>query len=306
MTCYSNFVFTINNYDASDITSMKQMDFCYLIYGFEVGANGTPHIQGYMELNKKTRFTTLKKRMPRAHIEHRLGTQKQAADYCKKEGKFEELGVMKVQGRRTDLDNVRQMALDGGMGAVSSVYNAQQIKVAEKFLSYNEPERDFKPLVIWLYGPTGAGKSRMAREIIGTDDVYTKNTGTKWWDGYDGHVGVILDDFRPSWWDLTYMLGLLDRYPFQVEFKGGYRQMRAQTMVVTSALPPHACYVGTGECVQQLLRRIDIVEFVGPAAGHDVQEVGGNTNAPTFGTIDVSPEIQENAMSMLELLLLNS
>jgi len=89
------------------------------------------------------------------------------------------------------------------------------------------------------------------------EDVYTKNTGTKWWDGYDGHEDVIIDDFRDSWWPLTYMLALLDRYEFLVENKGGHRQMRAKRIVVTSIFAPDTMYENTGECKIQLLRRVD-------------------------------------------------
>lgn len=151
------------------------------------------------------------------------------------------------------------------MRAVCVAASLQQIRVAEKYLTYCEDPRDWKPEVIWLTGPSGSGKSRRAREICG-EDVYTKNTGHKWWDGYDGHEDVILDDFRDSWWPITYMLALIDRYEFQVEYKGGMRQMRAKRIIITSIFTPDTMYRGTGECQQQLARRIDCVT--------DVTEVG--------------------------------
>jgi len=278
MSFLNNFVFTLNNYTESE--NAELIDWCasqhYAILGYEVGKEGTPHIQGYVELEKKTRFTTIKKLMPRAHIEPRKGTQKQAADYCKKDGKFDEYGKPRAQGARPDLDACRSLAADEGMRAVTATCNMQQIRVAEKYLQYNEQVRDFKPHVIWLWGPTGTGKSRRARELCG-EDVFTKNSATKWWDGYDAHTDVIIDDFRPSWFDLTYMLALLDRYPMYVEVKGGGRQMLAQTMIITSAYPPEKCYTNTGEAVNQLIRRIDETIYLGPAVP-DVPEVEeGNT-----------------------------
>lgn len=279
MSLLINFVWTLNNYTEEE--NQNVIDWCrdntvYTIIGREVGAEGTPHLQGYTELKKKTRFTTIKGIFTRAHIEPRKGTQQEALTYCKKEKNFIEIGEPRKQGARVDLDKVRTIALDEGMRAVTARFNLQQIKVAEKYLQYNEEAREFKPNVIWLWGPTGSGKSRRARELC-DDDVFTKNSGNKWWDGYDSHASIIIDDFRPSWWDLTYMLALLDRYPMYVEIKGGGRQMLARTMIVTSAFPPEKCYTNTGEAITQLIRRIDEIHYVGPAVP-DVPEVGeGNT-----------------------------
>lgn len=259
---YRNICFTINNYLLEDIEKLLDIKYTYIICGFETGKEGTPHIQGYIELKSQSRLTTIKKYMPRAHIEPRKGTQEQAINYCKKENNWIQDGNIKKQGKRNDLDEVRSDALENGMRCVTSKYNIQGIRVAEKFLTYNEEPRNWKPLVIWLYGPTGIGKSKLARELLDSDDIYTKNIGSKWWDGYDKHENVIIDDFRPSWWDLTYMLGLIDRYEFKIEYKGGSRQFVPKTIIITSAFHPKECYIGTGEAIDQLIRRIDIIDNI--------------------------------------------
>lgn len=279
MSTLRNACFTLNNYTAVDDNNLQNATFySYIVFGYEVGDQGTPHLQGYIELNRKTRFNTVKQLIgARAHLEARKGTQQQAIEYCKKGGRFFERGIKANQGARTDLDEVRRTALEEGMRHVTARFNLQGIKVAEKFLTYNEDPRDFKPLVTWLHGVTGAGKSRRAREIC-TDDVYTKNNGTKWWDGYDGHECCIIDDFRDSWWPITEMLSLLDRYEKLVEFKGGWRQFKSKIIVITSINEPRDCYKGTGEAIEQLLRRIDHTVHVVP----HVPEVGGNTIGPDF------------------------
>lgn len=206
----------------------------------------------------------------RWHIEGRRGTQIQAIDYCKKDACYISHGKPKIQGQRTDLDRIRGIAHEDGMRAVCVAGNLQQIRVAEKYLTYCEEPRDWKPNVTWIWGDSGTGKSRMARELCG-EDVYTKNTGTKWWDGYDNHEDVIIDDFRDSWWPITYMLALLDRYEMIIEYKGGTRQFRPRNIIVTSIKDPIECYINTGECHMQLKRRIDkIIHLVS-----DVAEVGG-------------------------------
>lgn len=278
MALLRNVCFTINNYTTEDLCLLGSDGlWSYIIAGFESGANGTPHIQGYGELTKRMRLSSVKKYLPRAHIEGRKGTQKQAIDYCMKEGSFVSHGDAKSQGKRTDLDAARQLASDSGMREVTQVCTLQQIKVAEKYLTYNEDCRDWAPDVYWIWGPTGTGKSRAARIICQDMDVFVKNDDSKWWDGYDGHNAVILDDFRPSWWPITRMLAILDRYECRLEIKGGWRQLLARTIVVTSAIPPNQCYTGTGESVKQLLRRINVIEHMVPS----VPEVGGNTSTPT-------------------------
>lgn len=277
---FRNICFTINNWTVEDIDNLLKTKYTYLICGFEEGKEGTPHIQGYLELKSQSRLATIKKTIPRGHIEQRRGTQEQAITYCKKDGNFVTDGKPKEQGTRTDLDICRRTALEEGMRAVTSQFNLQGIRVAEKYLTYNEEPRHWKPLVIWIWGPTGTGKSRMARELIDSDDIYTKNSGTKWWDGYDRHENVIIDDFRPSWWDITYMLGLLDRYEFKIEYKGGLRQFVPRTIIITSAFAPADCYKGTGECIEQLLRRVDITEKI----VSEVSEVGGGNTSPPLDT----------------------
>nr|WCR62244.1 MAG: replication associated protein [ssDNA virus sp.] len=249
-----NYCFTLNNYSEEEYQFMLSMG-TYCIIGREVGESGTSHLQGYIEFKSPTRFDTLKNRSPRAHWEARKGSQEQAVNYCKKDGMFEERGEMKNQGSRGDLDAVRQNAASEGMRHITRYCNVQQIRVAEKFLTYNEEPREWKPEVTWIHGPTGTGKSRKARELL--EDPYTKNDGTKWWEGYDAHEDVIIDDFRDSWWSLTEMLSLLDRYEKRVEYKGGSRQFKARRIVITCCRHPGLCYTGTGEDIAQLLRRID-------------------------------------------------
>lgn len=263
--------FTVNNPTESDKTTLDGLLCGYIVYGLEKGDSGTTHYQGYVEFEDKVRLATARNRLGgRAHVEPRRGTQEQAITYCKKDGSHSERGTPYIRGARTDLDRVRESALEGGMRDVSSWANLQGIRVAEKFLSYNEEARNWKMEVTWLCGVTGVGKSMTARKMLG-EDCFTKSEGSKWWDSYDGHTDVIIDDFRDSWWSLTYMLRLLDRYECLLEVKGGMRQFRAKRVIVTSICHPAGMYAGTGEDIKQLLRRIDnVFECVS-----DVAEVAG-------------------------------
>lgn len=61
-----------------------------LCMGQEVGANGTPHLQGYLEFGIRKRLSTIRARLPlgilRAHFEPARSTRSQNYNYCKKEG----------------------------------------------------------------------------------------------------------------------------------------------------------------------------------------------------------------------------
>lgn len=273
--CYC---FTLNNYTEEETAELSQCKppLKGMWWGREVGENGTPHLQGYMTLTKPMRITGIAK-IPgcrRMHLEVRRGTHQEAITYCGKESPLEKYGdTTRAQGSRSDLDRARRLATEGGMRAVTLTEKHQGIVVAEKFLTYHEEPRDWKPRIDWYWGPTNTFKSSVARAMLEDKDVYTKNNGTKWWNGYDRHEAVIIDDFRDSWWSLTEMLSLLDRYEKQIEVKNGMRQFVPKWIIVTSAKHPASLYGGCGEDVQQLLRRIDLVtEFC--------NEVGrGNTEA---------------------------
>lgn len=272
-----NFCFTINNYNQEDEDLLLKLKYQYIIIGKE-GKGKTPHIQGYCELLKQTSFNRIKNYMPKGHIEARKGTQTQALEYCKKELDYVEFGKPREQGSRGDLDNIREIAAEQGMREVTSVGNAQQIAVAQKYLTYNEDKRDWKPTVISIIGPPGSGKSRKAREICQGKDVYEKMNSSKWWDGYDKHRYVIMDDFRAEDMNFTDLLRLLDRYSYTVEVKGGWRQMLAHTIILTSVKHLSKMYNNMGENLAQLNRRIDqIIDL------NDYSEVGeGNTKtSPT-------------------------
>lgn len=263
-------VFTVNNYSLEEefYLMFDLAPITYICFGHEKSAEGTPHLQGYVEVNYRVDFNVIRKwrGFERAHLEPRKGTQKQAIDYTKKSDKDEwfEAGVPRQlkPGSRRDLDDARRIALEDGMKEVVPWANLQAIRTAEKYLEYCEPARNHKPIVTWLYGPTGAGKSRMAHTMY--PNAYTKSDGSKWWNGYDRHETVIWDDFRDSDIQFNELLRLLDRYECRVETKGGMRQFVPKEIVITSCHSPDEMYKNiTSERKDQLLRRLDIVQQVG-------------------------------------------
>lgn len=266
-----NFVFTCNNWSQDDVDRLVQLVVqfkCnYYIYGEETGEKeGTAHLQGYVELESRVVFDKIRKHLCGFHLEPRLGSQQQAIEYCKKQGTYHEYGVPKLQGHRTDIDSIKSVLKSNSSLAAlleneDLHLNSQTFRLAERLVKYYDKPRHHKPTVIWFYGASGIGKTRRAVELL--PDAYFKSNSTgKWWTNYDGHDDVIIDDVRKETYPFTYLLGLLDRYPFQVEDKGSLRQFCARRIIITSPLSPYDQYNIDGEDILQLVRRIDLIEEV--------------------------------------------
>lgn len=106
--------FTLNNYTAEDETAIIATSNKYMVYGREIGANGTPHLQGFIVLPKPQRLSGVQRILSRAHWEPANGTDTQASEYCKKDGDFVEQGTLKKnQGARTDLKRIYELIADG-------------------------------------------------------------------------------------------------------------------------------------------------------------------------------------------------
>lgn len=165
---------------------------------------------------------------------------------------------MPHQGSRTDLDVMRDKLRESPkMSEVVEVAQSYQaVKMAEAWLKYKEAPRQWLMRVEWYYGPTGSGKTRAAAEAM--PDAFWALETNKWWDGYDAHENVVIDDMRGDFAKFHSLLRLLDRYPFRIEVKGSTRQFRAKRVIVTSQYHPREIY-STREDIQQLLRRIHVI-----------------------------------------------
>lgn len=267
---------TLNNWTQEEYEKLTEMpDISYLIIGKEVGKSGTPHLQFFVTFKKAKRLICLKAHSPRAHwIFHNPKFHVSCGiNYCKKEGDWNEWGV-KQQGKRNDLKSIYEAAKSGmpfDQFLLANTPNLQQqqiFKVAKAALMQDRPILT-NLQVIWLWGATGCGKSRMAYEA-GAFRV----PSFKWWDGYDGQKAVWFDEVRGDFCKYHEWLSLLDIYPFQKEIKGGWVKVQFDTVYITCDRPPHELFRWCEEDLQQLLRRVTkIIHFSKNSKGETVTEV---------------------------------
>lgn len=264
---HRDYCFTLNNYTEEEYLSIRSLDCVYQVIGKEVGAKkGTPHLQGYIYFANPRAFNAVKKAISvRCHLEAARGTPKEASEYCKKDREYEEKGDLPQQGKRTDVEVVREELANGNgiRGVVRRATNLQQIKIAESILKYEEPKRNWKPTVYWYWGLTGTGKSQKAHRDFEGTDFYRKTANTgKWWEGYDAHENVLIDDMDVNNFPYKNLLDLLDRYECRIECKNGTRQFLAKKIIITASICPQEMFYGESQNGAELLRRIDhIVHF---------------------------------------------
>lgn len=107
----SRWCFTLNNptdQEEDHISHWLDEHAQFGVFGREVGAGGTPHLQGFVILKQAQRLSYLRRHVSaRAHYERARGTSQQARDYCRKDGNFSEFGEFPERhGKRTDLDEL--------------------------------------------------------------------------------------------------------------------------------------------------------------------------------------------------------
>lgn len=113
--------------------------------------------------------------------------------------------------------------------------------------------------VVWLYGPTGRGKSHLLATIARTPGIeaYWKPTG-QWFEGYNGELYLFMDDFRAGDMQFSDLLKLLDKFPVRVPIKGSSANLAAIYIFITTPQEPKITY-NEHEDIEQLMRRIDYI-----------------------------------------------
>lgn len=263
-------VIVLNNYIPQDITQWVEVftlqTVTYACYELEIGKSGTPHIQGYVHFANPRTFGGVQKLCKvfsqAPHLEAAAACATMNRKYCSKDadnGTFWEVGTIPGPGKRTDLDDMKDKIRSGEVSTPKQVWEAsasyQALRMGEVGLKYFTPKRTEPPIVEWIYGPTGTGKSEYAHTF---KDAWFSGLaeGRFFFEGYHGQEIAVFEDFRAECLTFRQMLRVLDRYNCLVEIKGGSVDFAARRIIITSCHSPEECYGSEGEDLRQLLRRI--------------------------------------------------
>lgn len=96
-----------------------------------------------------------------------------------------------------------------------------------------------KQAVIFIRGKTGTGKSYHinTKKVFG--ETFKKDPKTKWFDGYEGEKVMQIDEIPQNIGYLAQNYKMfLDEYPYQSEFKGGYRKFKVDMTIMISNFTP--------------------------------------------------------------------
>lgn len=140
-----------------------------------------------------------------------------------------------------DIESIEKSVLVPHYGAIK--------RIKQDYLSPCGMERE----VFVYWGDTGLGKSKLAWETAGLD-AYPKDPRTKFWDGYQGHKNVVIDEFRGAI-DISHLLRWFDRYPVIVEVKGSSTILKAEKIFITSNISPEFWYPDIDKSTYDALRR---------------------------------------------------
>src|SRR5205807_702804 len=134
-------------------------------------------------------------------------------------------GYEQVLKDLTDDKKVKDIVVNNYKNCVKWVYTINGIEKIDYYKSLKHL-RCWRPVIIYLYGTKGTGKSFLAEELfpiekqsnIAIEEAFWKDAD-KWWDGYSLQEAVVLDDFNGylQWTDL---LRFTDRRFCQLNIKG--------------------------------------------------------------------------------------
>lgn len=234
-----NWVFTLNNPTRSEGEAVENLEVPFLIYGKELGETGTPHLQGYVQLEQKRRLASVKELIPRAHLEIARGTVDENIKYCSKQDPNPFIkGTPVCQGQRNDLISLREAVRLNPISRNELVDQhltvaARYPRVADMLHDIFHPPQDLDKLNNeWFVGPPGNGKSRTARQENPSHFAKYMN---KWFDGYDNEDTIIIEEVGPQHATFASLLKIwADHYVFTAESKGSSRKIRPSKIIVTS------------------------------------------------------------------------
>mgnify|MGYP002795111197 CR=1 FL=1 len=240
----------------------------YLIFGEERGAEGTPHLQGYVTWVHARTFACTKSLLgTRVHLEVAKGNAQANKVYCEKEGKFKEFGSLPQQGKRSDLDDVKDMIEQGSTELeIAQTHFGDWTRYRVGFREYrallNRPvssqnyPMDSFPMewqnIIWdwsrtqiLWGESGIGKTEFATALLPGALMVSHMDDLKHFDP-DLHSGIIFDDVDVKHFPRNAQIHLMDQTKdrsIHIRYGCGFIPKGTKKIFTTNELNGSCCLI---------------------------------------------------------------
>lgn len=202
------------------------------------GKSNVYHTHLFIMGQNAIKFSTVKQRFPKAHIDFCRGMAQENRDYILKEGKYkgtlkEETNIRETfeelcdcpaerQGQRNDLVDLYDM-IKSGMDNYDILesdpcYMMQLDKIdrCRQIVREREFRNKFRKLEVEYWsGKTGSGKTKTIMERYGYENVFRVTSYKYPFDNYRGQDIVVFEEFYNSL-AIQEMLILLDGYPLDL------------------------------------------------------------------------------------------
>ena len=259
---------TENNPSEEEITRYKDLDCQWIAISkeHEDDEEKTPHIHIAIVFEKKRRCSTIKKLFPRAHIDKMMGTPQSCVTYMTKENP-----LLYEKGERPEKENASRKGGEKNKKRWEEAYEAAKEgrfediprdlyvshdrafhRVYEENLRDTTMEEmtdtDLKDHFLWLWGPTGTGKSYWARKIakkLDPEGHPLLKKWNKWWNGYKCNWVTIMEEADPERCKLQAgnLKEAADKWETSGEVKNGMiESMRPHYIIVTSNYSIEECF----------------------------------------------------------------
>lgn len=257
------FLFTLNEvlkYDSliEELKKLKSCDYC--ISAKEIApSTGHEHIHIYAHFSNPYK---LSKKILRngAHVDVCRGSPQQNITYVKKDGNIlDEWGEVPHQGSKTVGD---LKSIDDPKDLAWNEYNTWlRVKNTPQKIKKDEWNKEIK--VIYIYGPSGVGKSTRAHELVPDEFEEVKYVNGFWNGIVDGTGCCIYDDFRDSHMKPSEFINFIDYRVHNLNIKGGNVKNKYNLIIITSIQSPYDIYHNiSDEQREQWIRRMEIVGMV--------------------------------------------
>ncbi len=150
------------------------------------------------------------------------------------------------------------------------IKNIDNLRIDKLHQQYIDDERYKNKKIVWIYGASGVGKSRLSKEIAlnfveDNQKIYVTQSNRDPFQNYTSENVIILEEFRETTGiDENELFQILDKtnYSFSAGSRYKDKKLMADLVVINSIYPPTEVLKTETIDINQLIRRLDSILHV--------------------------------------------